>query len=868
MDDFFKGSIALNTSPITSSDEGDLMPAPEPTPPPTTPIVGPPLPSSFKEVKPTVITQPNKTAPPNFGPEPKPTLAELQAIDRAAKGSHLESVKGGGPTILSQGYISPTEKVIKSLPQPVQGVLKDVGEGFHNFLSDWLPSFTKTENDRIIERAIDLEKAGVPTERATQISIADVKSNSMGLDAIKAKQKLKELNLNDVEKKALRGTGLFSRTTGENLQRGLDVTSIIPIGALENVAGKELINLLKNAKTEEAVIDILKTHNVPEDLAKTYATKFAETKDPKIIEQGLESLQTTLKETKPATQTPSKIEQEMSKVAPKPAEVPPIKTEAPQPQDAASKLVQAINDAKTPRAELEKAYSEARAKRAGAVEGISQQGKGKAGYIESLGKLKGELAEKPTFTPPQLTDSDVDELFNKAQQHPELNPFEKITVQSGLMDILGGKVPQQSKLDILERVYGPDLTKALTDKMTTSSVLGKIKEGILQIANMPRTIMSSFDFSFGGRQGLFAAPKYRKEFWSAWKQQFKMFGDEKAFQAAQDVIAKHPNYTLAKNSGVSFTDVGAKMSDREERFMSNWAEKLPIIGPAVKGSARSYTAFANKFRMDIFDSLVDGAMKQGLDPHNNPLLAENIANLVNNMTGRGTLGKKLESAAPLLNAFFFSPRLIASRVNLLNPVYYASQDPFVRKEALKSLVYFAGTMMTILTAAKLAGADVETDPRSSDFAKIKVGNTRVDIMGGFQQYLTLGARLITGQSKSSTTGKVTTYGEGYKAPTRLDAMLQFITNKEAPVASFITDLLKGKDATGHPITLSGELYNHIAPMILQDLIDIAKDDPTLLPLGALGVFGAGIQTYTPTKPKASAGGSSDSFFNGDLKLGQ
>jgi hypothetical protein len=41
-------------------------------------------------------------------------------------------------------------------------------------------------------------------------------------------------------------------------------------------------------------------------------------------------------------------------------------------------------------------------------------------------------------------------------------------------------------------------------------------------------------------------------------------------------------------------------------------------------------------------------------------------------------------------------------------------------------------------------------------------------------------------------------------------------------------------------------------MAAQDTIDIAKDDPDLLPLSLLGIFGVGLQTYMPKKKPTPA----------------
>ncbi len=250
----------------------------------------------------------------------------------------------------------------------------------------------------------------------------------------------------------------------------------------------------------------------------------------------------------------------------------------------------------------------------------------------------------------------------------------------------------------------------------------------------------------------------------------------------------------------------------------------------------------------MFDDLIKKASNLGLNPRSNPDFAKEIANFVNNATGRGELGG-LQKSAIILNSFFFSPRLMASRLSLLNPLYYLTADPFVRKEAMKSLLSFAGIAMTILGLSKMAGAEVGVDWRSADFGKIKVGNTRIDILGGFQQYIRLAGQLISGQIISSTTGKIMTLGEGYRPLTREDILLRFFEYKEAPIFSFLTALMKGQDFEGKPINVPKEVGMRFIPMAAQDIYDIAKDDPNLLPVSVLGLFGVGLQTYKSTIEK-------------------
>ncbi len=144
---------------------------------------------------------------------------------------------------------------------------------------------------------------------------------------------------------------------------------------------------------------------------------------------------------------------------------------------------------------------------------------------------------------------------------------------------------------------------------------------------------------------------------------------------------------------------------------------------------------------------------------------------------------------------------------------------------------------------RLAGGAVENDPRSSDFQKVKIGNTRLDPYGGMQQYIVAATKLITGQSKSTTNDKMWNMGESFVAPTRLSTVANFGRSKLSPVLSFVTDMLAGKDFAGKPISIPKEVKDRVTPMLIGDLIQLYKEDPTLLPLGIPAAFGMGLQTY-------------------------
>lgn len=511
--------------------------------------------------------------------------------------------------------------------------------------------------------------------------------------------------------------------------------------------------------------------------------------------------------------------------------------------DPVQKVITALKEAKSVRGQQETLYTKARAQKFAKMQAVGEKVRGEKGFYAQLGALKGDLPRVEfEAIRGKVTQEDIDSLFNMVKDSPAIGEWEKLSAREGLAKMFnefGGKVPTENEISLLNEVFGKDFTKAILEKKT---LFERMKYAGLQLANVPRSIMSSFDLSAPMRQGIFLIGK-PKQFFPAFKRMFGAFKSDVAYRAMQDAIIKDPDFLLSRESGLALTDMDVIMNQREEMFMSNWAEKIPIVGKGVRASGRAYMGFLNKLRFDTFKDLIGKAKVAGIDPYQNRDLTKAIAEFVNNATGRGTLPYGLQKSAVTLNAFFFSPRLMMSRLNLLNPIYYVKQPPFVRKEALKSLFAFVGFGVAVLTLAKMAGVNVGADPRSADFGKIKIGNTRIDIWGGFQQLVRMAAQLISGKYISSTTGKEMTLGEGYKPMTRADIVQHFFEGKEAPIPSFITTLMKGKDITGEDINIPKEIVLRFVPMVMQDMYDLAQDSPGLLPVSLLVIFGMGVQTY-------------------------
>ncbi len=397
------------------------------------------------------------------------------------------------------------------------------------------------------------------------------------------------------------------------------------------------------------------------------------------------------------------------------------------------------------------------------------------------------------------------------------------------------------------------------DKKTLSDILKTPLKSISEVAGATKSIRASMDNSAIFRQGW-------KTLWTnpgTWlknaKQSFvdlvKTFGGKEVLDEVQADIVSRPTYDLMQKAKLAVGTI-------EEAYPShlNKLTNLPVVkqtlGKAYKASEAAYTGFVYRMRADVFDKYLEIAEKTGVNIQDEAELKA-IGKLVNSLTGRGSLGP-LEPSANFINNVFFSPRFIKSNFDTLTAhQFQKGVTPFVRKQAAENLLKIIGGTATILTIANaVKPGSIEKDSRSSDFGKIKIGDTRFDVTGGMAGLVILASRLISHATKSSTSGTITPLDTGkFGAPTTQDQIYNFFESKLSPASQFILQLRTGKDFSGNPVSPGKTLLDLITPLPIttyQELKSNPNSANIILSLIA-DALGIGTNTYSPKKSSTNKG---------------
>ena len=363
-----------------------------------------------------------------------------------------------------------------------------------------------------------------------------------------------------------------------------------------------------------------------------------------------------------------------------------------------------------------------------------------------------------------------------------------------------------------------------------------------------KTLMTMLDLSAALRQGAMLMVGEPKAYFKAFKAMFRYAFSEKKFFELHEWINNHKYAPELYQSGLYIAPDSprVRLKAREEAFQSRAFHGIPGFGNIVRGGERAYNGFLNYLRAQVFFKYVEAMPNAGLESMTRQ------ARFINEATGRGTLGGFERSAMALANVFF-SPRFVTSRIQVWRHLF--SKDPVVRKMAAKNLVGFTGAFLLTLKLAEWAGADVELDPRSNEFGKIRIGKTHIDLSAAMVPHVRYAAQIMTGTRK---------VGNHIEKINRADVAWRFVQSKFGPTAGFITSVLKGKNFVGEDYTLDnwrGVLFNELTPMAIQDIIEAAREEGWIMgaAIAPIAIFGGSVTTYQPEtyewmgNPKDKAG---------------
>lgn len=213
------------------------------------------------------------------------------------------------------------------------------------------------------------------------------------------------------------------------------------------------------------------------------------------------------------------------------------------------------------------------------------------------------------------------------------------------------------------------------------------------------------------------------------------------------------------------------------------------------------------------------------------VITDNVA------TGRGKLTQGLEGAATELNSIFFAPRYVVSRFQVIagQPFYggNARTRILIATEYAKYLI----GLNIVYGLAAAAGAEFEWDPRSSDFGKIRFGNTRIDPLSGMAQVSTLLGRLWHGETKTLS-GQVEKAEHG-------TVLIRFLRQKLAPFPGGVWSAWTGKNAIGEEVTPGEVGIDMLTPISFGEIAEIMENEGVAKGsvYAMLSILGAGVQHY-------------------------
>lgn len=461
------------------------------------------------------------------------------------------------------------------------------------------------------------------------------------------------------------------------------------------------------------------------------------------------------------------------------------------------------------------------------------------GLKNARGKMAGVLTElKIEPVESVMSGEDWESIFSEIRETERLTTPEKINLAESLEGLLrDGTLLRPYEIKLFGKQFGPLMEQTLTN-LTEATKKTVRKQTATELLSIPKAISASGDVSRTFRQNILLIgnlPAFFKGAMAEWK----LFLNDENYAREVEKTAMTGDYApIWRRTVLRINEWGGRgtYATRSEKYTA----QVPWLGR----SERAYTVGGNLVRIYLFNQIAkewenDTTKKYSLKDYND------LAHVINIMTGEGDARIFGEHAAAI-NATFFAPRLAVSRFQAVLEIFNPKRSWAARKILAHAMVRFVGTNTLILgLLSTIPGCTVDKDPRSTDFGKLKFGNTRIEFWGGYQPMVRMIIELIKGKHKTQSGQIIDTK--------RFETITRFLQAKLAPVPAATLDFLRGETFYGEEVVkdadgLLFEAYSRLTPFVVQDIIDAARYQglSAAAITAPLAFHGIGVQTYDQT----------------------
>jgi hypothetical protein len=282
---------------------------------------------------------------------------------------------------------------------------------------------------------------------------------------------------------------------------------------------------------------------------------------------------------------------------------------------------------------------------------------------------------------------------------------------------------------------------------------------------------------------------------------------------------------LAKEYGVNFSKPG-DISRTEEFFRSRVLQKAPLgIGRGIKFSENFFVTYMNMIRAESFRQMYQSA------GHNmNADQLRKAAEFVNDMTGKSSPNSSFSLAISQASKVLSAPSLFISqyRMALLNLPRALrdfgkskGEDPNSKLVIKQYIKYAVGQAALTAAVMALTGAELEEDPKDSNFGKLRLDDNVIDLNHGLSGFTKLGLlapklayRGETGENLFGEPDVVEEKGERMK--TFASSAMNILKYKLHPTIQLSFNIFDQANAIGQPYgrTTTERYYRLLATSFL------------------------------------------------------